>query len=186
MQQAIQKANEWTQNLNSEDVRVYLDELSGNSITFPDDPAKMRSVRTKHYRITMPVYVDIEQEIYKLKQEQKSLFEDYIFVVNELIFGKRNDVIMNERYEVLAKRLTSIQQNLLTYQQYSKLNPESRNAMIHPPQITRISKAKRKDQVLKGGDPGLVPSIVIPVTHFDVNVKNKVKTLLQSKYAGKN
>jgi hypothetical protein len=205
MQHAIQKAHEWTQNMNSEDVKIYLDELSGNNITFAED-VSMRSVKTKQYKIILPVYVNIEEETTKLKQEQKDLLSDYIYVINELIFGERNDIIMNERYELLAKRLTQIQQDLLTYQQYANLNPESRNAMIHPPQITKISRnsstTKKKGHVLKGGDPGgpresivttsptpqVEPLVTKPLAQRVIkhNVKDKVKTLLQSKYVGKN
>ncbi len=201
MQQAIQKAHEWTQNLNSQDVKIYLDELSGNSLTFSEDPSRMRSVKTKHFKIILPVYVDVEQEIGKLKQAQMNLLTDYVYVVNELTFGNRDDVIMKERYEVLAKRLSRIQHNLLAYQQYSNLNPGHRNAMIHPPHITKISKPQRKSKVHKGGGNHgiadrsinlLPPQLGLEFGSADTqkekqvnDIKAKVKSLLRSKYAEK-
>jgi hypothetical protein len=191
MQQAIQKAHEWSQNLHSEDVAIYLDELSGNNITFAED-ASMRSVTTNQYKIMLPTYVNIDEEIARLKLEQNEILTDYIFVVNELIYGNRNDVVMNERYELLAKQLTRIQQELLNFQQYLKLDPESRNIMIHPPQLTRIAQkrhARQKGRVHKGGAavPQTQPeSHSLPSANIQDSVKSKVKTLLKLNYTGKN
>lgn len=207
MQQAIQTAHSWYANMSTEDVNLYLDELSAQGHSY--DKARFttdipsRSITTKKYRMVVPTYVDVHEEVRALKNQRKELMVDYIHVVNELVFGDRKDVVMNERYEMLAKRLTDIQRELLTFQQYSSLDPDSEVAMIHPPQIMINANAKKNkknndgSQALKGGS-------AIPVGHIDeealpastasaakiappqfVSLKRKVKSLLKSKFTEK-
>jgi len=184
MQQSIQKAQLWYQNLTSDDVKIYLDELSAISTA---NAISSRAIRTNRYKIEMPTYVDIEEESSALKKEQKKLILDYIYVVNELVFGDRNDVTMNERYELLAKRLTDIQHELSTYQHYIHLDPDNDVAMIHPPQINRIiKKKKREGEVLKGGGIATFITNDTPKASpppYNRNIKDKVKRLLKSHLA---
>jgi hypothetical protein len=69
------------------------------------------------------------------------------------------------------------------------MHPESQNVMIHPPQITNVKlPRKQKGGVLKGGSSQ--PTMAFPEVPFPTpklhSIKNKVKILLRSNYAGKN
>jgi hypothetical protein len=182
MQKAIEKAHEWQQNLQSPEYKAFLDELSAHGY-----PATMstttRTIRTKQYNMVMPTFLDVNEKIKALKLERNELILDYTFVTKQLVFGDRDDVETNEKYGMLAKRLTDIQIDILTLEKYSSLVSEVsavQLAMIHPPQMIPINNKKNKTTgPLKGGADS---TIILSPSQREVA---KVKQLLKSNFGKK-
>lgn len=177
MQKAIEKAHEWQQNLQSQEYTAFLDELSahGNPATMS---AATRTIQTKHYNMVLPTFLDVNDKIKALKFERDELILDYAFVTNQLIFGDRDDVEANEKYGMLAKRLTDIQIDILTLENYSSLVSDVQLAMIHPPQMIPIKPSANKVRLLKGG----AKDTIILSSH---SVTDTVKELLKSNFGKK-
>lgn len=177
MQKAIEKANEWQQNIQSIEYQSFLNELSAHGHSAVMTPAT-RTVRTKQYTMVLPTFVDVRDKINELKLERNELLLDYTFVTKQLVYGDQNDVEANEKYTLLAKRLTDIKNDIMTLEKYG-----GELAMIHPPQMTLVDKP-RKGRSLKGG--GIADDIILPhIPSISDSVLDKVKQLLKSNFGKK-
>ena len=181
MQKAIEKVNEWQQNMQSPEYQAFLDELSAHGHSAVMTPAT-RTVRTNQYTMVLPTFLDVTNKMKELKLERNELLLDYTFVIKQSVFGDRNDVEANEKYEMLAKRLTDIKNDIITLERYSALVGGGELAMIHPPQMLLINKAK-KGRSLKGGAIDVIIPPHIPSVAESVLVK--VKQLLKTNFGKK-
>lgn len=170
MQKAIEKAHEWQQNIQSPDYQAFLNELSAHGHSAVMTPAT-RTVRTNQYTMVLPTFLDVRDKMKELKLERNELLLDYTFVTKQLVYGDHKDVQANEKYAMLAKRLTDIKNDIMTLEKYSALVSGGEVAMIHPPQMLLTGKPK-KGRALKGG----AIDVIIPPDSVLVKVKQLLKT----------